>query len=210
MLPLVLTMAGLLVADGNIALEIDAQRDLQQLQGTWILQRVIWRGEIEDQNPDWHNYGLMRRDTLVGEEWEEARDQANWEVRLTIKGYRFVYEWPDFLETLGTFRLKVRQHPKVIERHSVAFRRLGGCRFEETEDTYRSIYSLEGNTLKWGQRIKWNLHDSPKEADAEHLPGSFETRPGDDLCVLIFERDRSGSPCKRPLWHPTKFLYRPY
>ena len=155
-----------------------AARDTEALQGTWVLQTVEWMGEKTEQDalpsdPDLRWEYLYRK----VEERELPQDRKQDRVTLTVKGNAFTFEgvqrycsgfgrgaWG------GMFALDLSKGRKVMER-----------RYEGSSETCYSLYSVEGDTMRWCMKME----------GGPDLPAKFATDGDPDVYLLTFQRERT-------------------
>jgi len=127
------------------------------------------------------------------EDRERELDLKKYRTTLTIKGNAFVIRQKGRVSAKGQFRLHVDTKPKVMERRTTKF----DYSFHEAsssvfsgEDTWYSIYSLEGDTLKWCFRELTNERGVLTPGGLKDLPAKFATDRDEDVYLLTFKREK--------------------
>jgi hypothetical protein len=156
-----------------------AAREAAAMQGTWVLQTVEWMGETTPQDALLSDVQL-RSEYLyrLPEERELPQDRkAEDRVILTVKGNAFTFEaLQDYGHRFirgtreGMLALDLTKGRKVMER-----------RYEGGSEPHYSLYTVEGDTMRWC--MKWE--------GGPDLPAKFATDSDPDVLLLTFRRERT-------------------
>jgi uncharacterized protein (TIGR03067 family) len=159
------------------------KQEIAKLQGTWVLQSVECAGEVTEQeealegSDSWVEY-LSRLPEQRGLKSELAPARTT----LTIRGSAYVFRQGGRLTAEGSYRLDLGKTPKVMERTGVSYHRHccnGGCLFTSDDTRVPSLYSVEGDCLKWCINLS-----------GDKLPDDLSAKDDEDVCLLVFHRKK--------------------
>ena len=137
----------------------------------------------------------LRREYLnsLPEERELKPDGKKYQSTLTIKENTFVFGKMGRTSAEGQFKLHVDKTPKVMERRTIKFIyhiHEASWSVFSSEDTYYSIYSIEGDTLKWCYREVVDEKGRCTPGGLKDLPTRFATDRDEAVILLTFKRER--------------------
>jgi hypothetical protein len=181
----VLTVLGaltLVAADGRKE-DARVKQEIAKLQGTWVLHSVECAGEVTEQEE-----GLDRIDTLweyltrLPEQKGLKSESAPVRTTLTIRGSAYVFRREGRVTAEGNYSLDLGKTPKVMERTGVSYYRHccnGACLFTSKDTWAASLYSVEGDCLKWCINLS-----------GDKLPDELSAKDDEDVCLLVFRREK--------------------
>lgn len=122
------------------------KKDLDLMQGTWQ---------------------VVASESGIGKAPKEALEQAN--LRLTIKGNKFVYKSGDKTLLEGTIEINPAKKPKTLDAK--------GTDPQGKEVATTGIYELDGDTMRVCFVIK-----------GEKRPEVFASKPGSKVAIIEYKR----------------------
>jgi uncharacterized protein (TIGR03067 family) len=187
-------LAALFMMSADTLRQASKEDDVEALQGIWVLQTVEQLGEKTDQNAMMDPVDL-RREYLnsLPEERELNPDAKKYRSTLTIKENTFVFREMGRTSAEGQFKLHVDKKPKVMKRRTIKFIyhiHEASWSVFSSEDTYYSIYSIEGDTLKWCYRQVVDEKGLLTPGGLKDLPAKFATDRDEEVFLLTFKRER--------------------